>query len=210
MSTLFNIKTKIGTALLLLFLIPASSLFAQLGWWTWMHGESSAISVAANGNLGTMGVAAPTNDPPRAYNGAEWTDLNGNFWMFGGAMPLPDVLWKFDPSTNMWTWIKGTSTPNSPGIYGTMGVPAPANMPGSRVHQGIFSWVGLNGDLWLFGGMGYASTNAQGYLNDLWRYNIASNQWTWMNGSNMPTPFPGGSYGTQGVASPTNVPPCRR
>ena len=174
-----------------------------------MHGASTGTVAASAGNFGTQGVAAPTNDPPRAYNGADWTDLNGNFWTFGGVSPSGDALWKFDPLTNMWTWVKGPNTANNPGVYGTKGVSSPANYPGTR-YQGMFAWTGANGDLWLYGGMGNGSTNAQGYLNDLWRYNIASNQWTWMSGDNLPTPFPGGSYGTQGVAAPTNLPPCRR
>ncbi len=191
------------------FSLFSTSGNAQQGWWTWMHGSNNGFPPVGNGNFGTQGVAAPTNDPPKSFNGADWTDLNGNFWMFGGAGPLPDVLWKFDPTTNMWTWVKGSNVSNSPGVYGTKGVAAPGNYPGSRL-QGMFAWTDLSGDLWLYGGNGFGPTNAQGFLNDLWRYNIASNQWTWMHGDNIATPFPGGSYGIQGVASPTNIPPCRR
>lgn len=196
------------TALFIALIVPAIG-WCQAGWWTWMHGSPSPINPIANGTFGTQGVAAPTNDPPRSFNSGEWTDQNGNFWMFGGAQPLPDVLWKFDPATNMWTWMKGPNVANSPGVYGTQGVPSPANYPGSRI-QGMFTWTGINNDLWLYGGNGFGSTTAQGFLNDLWRYNITTNEWTWMHGSNMATPFPGGVYGTQGVAAPTNVPPCRR
>jgi len=193
-----------------ILLLYFTGIQAQLGWWTWMHGSNSGINVAvSNGTFGTQGTAAPNNDPPRSFNGADWTDLNGNFWMFGGSGPLPDVLWKFDPTTNMWTWVKGPNVANSPGVYGTQGTPSPANYPGSRL-QGMFTWTDLNGDLWLYGGWGFGPTAAQGLLNDLWRYNIASNQWTWMHGNNVATPWPGGDYGTQGVPAATNIPPCRR
>ncbi len=183
--------------------------FSQAGWWTWMHGSNNGFPPIGNGIFGIQGVAAPTNDPPRAFNGGDWTDLTGNFWTFGGVSPLGDALWKFDPLTNMWTWVKGPSTANNPGVYGTKGVASPANYPGSR-YQGMFTWTGANGDLWLYGGLGNGPTNAVGFLNDLWRFNITSNEWTWMHGDNIATPFPGGSYGTQGVAAPTNIPPCRR
>ena len=61
-------------------------------------------------------------------------------------------LWEFNPSTNEWTWMGGSSTPccNAPGVYGTLGVPAPANIPGGRFAPSI--WTDLNGNLWLFGG----------------------------------------------------------
>jgi hypothetical protein len=32
------------------------------------------------------------------------------------------------------------------------------------------SWVDAAGNLWFFGGDGYDSTGAQGYLNDLWEF----------------------------------------
>jgi hypothetical protein len=53
-----------------------------------------------------------------------------------------------------------------PGVYGTLGVPAAANVPGGR--ESAVSWIDSGGDLWLFGGGG--SALAQGDLNDLWRY----------------------------------------
>src|SRR2546421_230195 len=43
-----------------------------------------------------------------------------------------------------------------------------------------------------------------GYLNDLWRYNIASNQWTWISGND--TRGQNGIYGTQGIGSISNIP----
>ena len=46
-------------------------------------------------------------------------------------------------------------------------------------------WVELAGNLWLFAGFGYgASAGSEGYLNDLWKYSISANTWTWISGSN--------------------------
>jgi len=173
------------------------------GEWTWMRGS---ITAAPAGNFGTQGVPAPTNEPPGLYGPCEWTDLNGNFWLFGGInMNYNSALWKYDVSSNQWTWVKGSNIVNQPGIYGTQGVPSPANNPGARGFAS-HTWTDNSGNLWLFGGAGYAALGA-GKLNDLWKYNIAANEWTWMSGSN--TGNNPGVYGTQGVPSPLNVPPAR-
>jgi hypothetical protein len=123
-------------------------------------------------------------------------------------------LWRY--SNSQWTWMSGSSTLNSTGVYGSKGVSSANNRPGSR-HSPV-SWVDSNGSLWLFGGYGYNSTNTNGmsfifflmklkgvpvgYLSDLWRY--SNSQWTWMSGdSKLYTP---GVYGTKGVPSTNNFP----
>ena len=105
-----------------------------------------------------------------------------------------------------WTWKSGSSTGSQGGVYGTKGVAAAANVPGSR--NGATSWTDGSGNLWLFGGGGYAGVTT-GYMNDLWKYNIASGQWTWVSGSNVAAPAQVGVYGTKGTAAPTNVPGAR-
>ena len=63
-------------------------------------------------------------------------------------------LWRYDPDTNMWTWMSGSDTvrPGS-GIYGTLGIPDSLNVPGGR--EKSISWTDSSGKLWLFGGYGY-------------------------------------------------------
>ena len=98
---------------------------------------------------------------------------------------------------NQWTWVKGPNTTNQPGIFGTQGVPAPANNP-PAMSACSATWTDNAGDLWLFGGW------ASGRSNNLWRYNIASNQWTWMKGSqgfDLPSVF-----GTKGIEDSLNRP----
>ena len=46
-----------------------------------------------------------------------------------------------------------------------------------------------------------------GYLNDLWRYRVSDNTWTWMSGSNIVNQV--GVYGEKGVANESNVPGAR-
>ena len=173
--------------------------FPQAGEWVWIKGSNTPNQP---GNFGTQGVASPANNPPALYEACEWTDLNGNFWLFGGNNDLGWVgdLWKYDPVTNEWTWMKGSGLVNDPGSYGVQGVPSAANNPPARC-LGIVSWSDASGNLWMFGGWG---GGVSGYLNDLWRYSISTNEWTWMKGTQLPDQT--GIYGTQGVADPANNP----
>ena len=87
-------------------------------------------------------------------------------------------LWKFDPSTGTngeWTWMGGSTSVGSGGgqlgVYGTLGIAASTNIPGGRF--GAVSWIDASGNLWLFGGGGYGSTENGGALNDLWQFDPA-------------------------------------
>jgi N-acetylneuraminic acid mutarotase len=161
--------------------------------WTWMSGADTAGQL---GVYGTQGVPSVANVPGSRTEAASWTDSSGNFWLFGGATLSGTFndLWRFNPTNDEWTWMSGSSSMNQPGVYGTQGVPAAANVPGSR---GLAtSWTDSNGNLWLFGG----STDT----NDLWQFSPATQLWTWISGSgSYGTP---GVYGTQGVPAATNVP----
>ena len=153
---------------------------AQSGNWTWIKGSNTT---EYQGSFGTKGIPDISNNPPALYEPAWWTDLEGNFWLFGGqgANGLYSALWRYKPETNKWTWMKGPSTTNEYGVYGVQGVPSPNNKPGARSY-GMLSWTDNNGNLWLYGGGGYGSSGLATALCDLWRYNIDSHEWTWMGG----------------------------
>ena len=150
-----------------------------------------------------LGVPAATNMPgSRTEAAAAWTDNAGNLWLFGGynwggAGAFND-MWRYDVTTNMWTWMKGSSSVNAPGVYGTKGVEDPANTPSSRWLHG--RWKDLNGNFWFFGGN---DANSAGY-NDLWRFNPITNNWTWMSGDN--TVGQPGLYGTKCNSTAANNP----
>jgi gliding motility-associated-like protein len=171
-----------------------------------MHGDQGPIS--SLGNFGVKGVPAATNKPPGLYEAVYWTDLNGDFWIFGGvaATGMYSDMWKFNVATNQWTWMKGPGILDQPGTYGTMGVPNASNNPGAR-GWGACSWTDNANNLWLFGGFGCDALGVQGDIADLWKYDITTNEWTWMKGDNLSATM--GSYGTQGVSSPTNYPAGR-
>jgi len=198
---------------------------AQTYKWTWMAG-SSTVGGNGWGNYpvyGTLGTPAPGINPGSREGAASWTDSSGNFWLFGGdafaisnlfAVSLND-LWEFNPSTNEWAWmggssvIYGTGSDNygQPGVYGTLGVPATGNIPGAR--DSASAWTDSSGNLWLFGGEGVDANHVSGYLNDLWEFNPSTNEWAWTGGSStVPSAGYGqpGQYGTLGTPAAGNIP----
>jgi len=189
-------KTLLRNLLFIFLSLSSSISFSQAGMWTWISGSNIQGSI---GVYGTQGIPSVNNFPPGLYEYAEWKDLQGNFWLYGGWDPTYSDLWKYNPVTNEWTWVKGNGQIAQAPVYGTMGIPNSANTPGQRPYCSV-SWVDLIGNLWLFGGGDIPQ-------NDLWRYNIATNEWTWMSGSNMPNAL--GVFGTLGVPSPLNVPGAR-
>src|SRR5688572_30317739 len=80
-----------------------------------------------------------------------------------------------------WTWMKGGTSLNQYGTYGTQGTAATANVPGARI-VGV-KFKDNSGNLWVFGGGGYGSSQASiAGLSDLWKYDLSTSQWTWMKG----------------------------
>lgn len=181
---------------------------AASGEWTWVSGSSTPN---ASASYGTQGIPASTNVPGAHGSSLTWTDTAGNLWMFAGfgydstgTQGWLNALWEYTPASGMWTWVGGSENVNAKGVYGTQGVAAAANMPGARA-LGPDDVFRATGNVWVFGGYGYDSTGAQGWLNDLWEYSSASGMWTWVGGSD--TVNAKAVYGTQGVAAAANVPP---
>jgi len=174
------------------------------GDWTWVGGANVPNQ---NGIYGTQGVSAAGNQPGSRRDATGWAGLDGRLYLFGGlglaasGTTLGDLsdLWRYDPMSQEWTWIKGVSTLNATGVYGTLNTPALSNLPGAR--SAGSGWVTADGDLWLVAGFKSSSQS----FDDVWIYDISSNQWTWRHGSagllNQT-----GVYGTQGTASATNKP----
>ena len=118
-------------------------------------------------------------------------------------------------AANQWTWAGGYNVADQAGVYGQLGVPAVANVPGGRT--GAVGWTDPQGSLWLFGGEGPAVggfcgvnnalclAGANEYFNDLWKFD--GSEWTWMGGSNSANQP--GVYGTLGQPDSSNVPGAR-
>jgi hypothetical protein len=193
------------------------SATGDTGEWTWMGGSNVGNQP---GLYGTQGVPDATNIPGGRDGAGGWVDASGSFWLFGGIgqdannnFAYLNDLWKYTPSTGTWTWMGGSTTApqpytGQPGVYGTQGTAATANIPGGRFSQS--SWVDASGNFWLFGGQGYDSSGTQGYLDDLWEYIPSvsgdTGQWTWVGGSANVGRGGGqsGEYGLLGVAGDNN------
>jgi hypothetical protein len=176
--------------------------------WIWMQGPNVAKGAGVHG---TQGVSNATNLPGARADSASWVELDGTLWVFGGqgygadgkVAGLLNDLWKRDAVTGEWTWVSGAKTVNGKGSYGAQGVAMTSNQPGAR--SGAASWTGLDGKLWLFGGNGFDSFNSKaGLLNDLWRYDPLTGEWTWMKGALAGNA--NGTYGAKGAPSSTGTP----
>ncbi|MDR3736717.1 MAG: kelch repeat-containing protein [Acidobacteriaceae bacterium] len=176
--------------------------------WTWVGG-SSTIPNHQDGTdnvFGPLGVFDAKSIPGSRWEASGWTDGHGNLWLFGGEGYTDSALndlWEFNPSTRLWAWMGGSNAPacrgtpcGQAGVYGTMGTPAAGNFPGGR--YGAANWIDNSGDLWIVGGEGLDSTGKIGLLNDVWRFNPTTVQWTWMGGDN-----------SSSVISSTNIPSPR-
>ena len=222
-------KTMMHTAataiIFMAFLMMPGMCSAQTDAWTWMSGSDQIDSA---GVYGTRGVAAAANVPGARYDSCSWTDSSGDLWLFGGAQMFggsanwpPDLLndlWHYDSGTGQWTWMSGANVPNQLGVYGTRGVADAANVPGAR--YGAVCWIDEDDNLWLFGGEGYDRAEwrdvwdedgwVKGWLNDMWRYDTATNQWSWVAGDDMMDDYnEKGYYDDPGYPQPYVFPGAR-
>lgn len=183
--------------------------------WKWVSGDSSFDS---KGYFGSKGITGLNNIPRSRFSGSFWIDQEGYFWLFGGATMEGEVndLWKYDVYKDRWVWMNGDSIFNQVAAYGTMEVQSASVQPGARSNS--TSFTDGQGNLWLFGGYGNtiehpsypANTymnRSKGYMNDLWKYNIKANQWTWIKGDSVVYPI--AFYGQRGIPDITNRPGAR-
>lgn len=185
--------------------------------WTWVNGNNFQNSP---GIYGEQGVAAPTNSiGARRYTDGK-VDQDGNIWIYGGdghdsqaQRGFLNDLWKYNPTDNTWTWMSGTKLRNQAPNFGTKGVASPDNQPPARYAHNM--WIDDSGNIWIFGGFGLFeevnppqnATSTATNLNDLWKYDIKTNMWTWMGGSTERIII--GEYGEQGVFDETNLIPSK-
>jgi len=134
--------------------------------WTWMGGNNSANGPGNAGNECVDSSDFISN--PRFENRACWTDTCGHFWSFGGwdaSLNAFNDLWIYSPAENSWAWVGGSLTQNATAVYGTQGVAATDNQPGSR--GGGVGWIDNHNNLWMYGGFTYFTSS---YFNDLWKF----------------------------------------
>jgi hypothetical protein len=170
------------------------------GQWIFLSGSGN---VSVNPTHGTQNQPSVNNSPGSRLGGCFWTSGTGDvLYFFGGTFsdPLASLsfyndLWEYSITDNTWTWISGSNLPNDSGVSGELGVPSMASRPAARLTAVSFA---QNNFLWLFGG--YTTS----YSNDLWRYTIATGEWTWMGGD--VNPGNTGAYIEQGIPGNGNYP----
>ncbi|MCC5875124.1 MAG: hypothetical protein JJU11_02790, partial [Candidatus Sumerlaeia bacterium] len=104
-----------------------------------------------------------------------------------------------------WAWINGEQMQDPFYQWPTQGVPG-SGLPFAR--QSATGVGDGEGNLWFFGGLSATVPAFHiGNLNDLWRYNIDEEEWTWMSGS---SGFNNeGNFGSLGVPHLDNHPSGR-
>lgn len=179
------------------------------GQWTWVSGDDV---IDQSGTYGTKGTAAPSNVPGAREAGLTWIDSSGNLWLFGGfgldkdgTIDGLNDLWMFNRTSEEWTWVSGSDTAAQPGVYGQKGATGSSYYPGAR--DSAVSWMDSSGNMWIFGGFGFDKDSSLGDLNDLWKYNPTTKEWTWVSG--ISTVDQSGAYGTKGTAGASNTPGAR-
>lgn len=167
--------------------------------WNW-DGDNWTFLKDSIPSYGIKNVASTTNYPGRRVGSLIW-QVEDKVYLFGGIKAFEGYLndlWILE--NGIWTWISGEAETKAYGIYGIKNVATSVNTPGSRYHS--ISWVDRSGNLWLYGGFGYASEGDAGELNDLWKFDGAN--WTWVNGDDKINILR--RYGLKGIPSPLNTP----
>ena len=195
----------LATSLLICY---ACCLYGQGGKWVWMQGSDQ---IGQPPVFGTKGVPDPANTPGHcSYTTGNWIDRKGNLWLFGisadfygrntAANPTYySDMWRYEPSTNMWTWMNGTGLKNMPPVYGSKGIADSTTRP-NALDGPSTCWVDKKGDLWLY---------THRFTFCLWRYQPDSNKWTWMSGRKYLGSIDNGFnpvYGIKGIPDRNNNP----
>lgn len=129
--------------------------------------------------------------PSERYRARAWFDNDNNMWMYGGAVDTQsgslsyNDLWKYNTTTNAWTFISGNKNQpyckNCPnGVYpATPGTGGTQYFPRARSDYGY--WEDNSGNVWIYGG--YAESHGSDEYGDLWKFNSITYEWTLISGN---------------------------
>ena len=183
---------------LLLFILLCNCIYSTYSQtWTWLGTSATTNSYLAS-----------TSSRPGSRRGSAGWLFDNSLYIFGGegfgdtqfvSGYLGD-FWQFDLSATSWQLLGGNTNLDRSGSYGQKGVADPNNFPPSRT-VGIISvcysckvilllpkdaayWT-TSDALWMFGGLTYdTAADRLESLNDLWKYDVANDVWTWVSGTN--------------------------
>jgi hypothetical protein len=168
----------------------------------WVSGDDCSVMTRSQGFYPPKGVTSDQGLPSARSFFAYWTsNWDGNLYLYGGFLsdgiggstPIADV-WRFSRNTRQWTllWLSEQPTPRNV-VYGTRLVPSSLTNPGGRAGasfaadntMGVFVHSGSN---WLT------------VWSDLFRFDVATGQWTYVAGTSSTNVYP--NYTTIGVSKP--------
>jgi hypothetical protein len=138
--------------------------------WTFISGNKNQpyCKNCSNGSYPAIAGTGGTQYFPRARSDyGYWKDTVGNIWIYGGYAESHGSdeygdLWRFNPTTKVWTLISGNDALNPLKT---------ATNPGSR--NAPYCWVGNDNKLYMTGGL----RQYLYFLRDTWRINPANGNW---------------------------------
>lgn len=163
-------------------------------------------------NIVEIGVEDEMNHPGYLMGYTSWF-YNGYLWFFGGcySMSSPsencyNQVWKYNISNGLWTCVKYPDDIDE--VFGNQGVSDELNTPPGL--RQMSNSVIIGSEVFFFGGYdpeGFSEDLNSGVHNSLWKYNMNTNQWTWVKG-NEKTLNPG-FYGRKNEEYEYNTPSAR-
>ncbi|MEQ9021866.1 MAG: kelch repeat-containing protein, partial [Pseudomonadales bacterium] len=95
--------------------------------WNYIRGSTEMI--LNNGVYGARGIGNPSNEPRSRWHGSSWLGDDGRLWFFGGLNINQSTnntawlndLWVYDPASDIYTWMGGSSDINGDAVYGING-----------------------------------------------------------------------------------------
>ena len=164
------------------------------GLWTWMSGSNNSDA----GQYGTIGVPSVNNYPSSRWSNFYWKDDTGNFWVGLGHATVTDI-WKFNPLTLEWTWMKGSPNATICTPIGNLCDTSSINQAGSRFENRT-TWKISDKLILTYAGQGCGVP----HYNDIWAYLPLESKWIKIGD------YPvAGHFGTKGVPSPLDYPNWR-
>jgi hypothetical protein len=154
---------------------------------------------------------------PNTHNRNPSRHLTGDARFACFAPRCVAVSWNYSPAADLFYYLKGSSANTAFGVlssvnYTFKGVENATAMPYS--HAGAVAVADANGLLWMIGGLAsvpQAASSNTADSNDVWSYNISSNNWRWVAGDKpVYNQFNNGAFGTFRVPSIYNYPPYMR
>eukprot|EP00158_Paraphelidium_tribonemae_P000605 Partr_v1_DN22933_c0_g1_i1_m42580 putative Inherit from NOG: hedgehog protein len=110
-------------------------------------------------------------------------------------------IWSFDFALNSWAMLMTAKFARA--VYGVPGQPSSSNSPG-LTEYGAIDFLDDGSTMFLMGGWAANGANQRAFSNDIWAFNMTTNQWTFIRGSQLMVAVP--SFGLKGIAGTANIP----